>query len=186
MIISASRLPIGLLLVCLCGIAPISHAQVAERPRPCVQISEFSQFDFWLGDWQVRTAEGDLIGANRISKRADDCVLVEEWASTRGGGGVSVNYYDPVAGEWVQVWNGSGGTQITIRGGLDDEGSMALVGTLHQVGSGRTVRFRGLWTPLAGGRVRQFFEQSVDKGKTWQPWFEGFYTRVDEKEEGAE
>jgi hypothetical protein len=26
--------------------------------------------------------------------------------------------------------------------------------------------------------VRQYFEQSTDEGETWQPWFEGFYSRV--------
>jgi hypothetical protein len=41
------------------------------------------------------------------------------------------------------------------------------------------VPFRGLWTPLPDGRVRQFFEQSNDGGETWVPWFEGFYTRKD-------
>jgi hypothetical protein len=37
-----------------------------------------------------------------------------------------------------------------------------------------------LWTPLADGRVRQFFEQSDDDGTNWTPWFEGFYSRVDD------
>ena len=116
---------------------------------------------------------------------ADGCVLVEEWSSVGGGSGISVNYYDPAAGEWVQVWNGSGGTQITIRGGLDEEGSMDLRGTLHYVGRDRTVPFRGLWTPLPDGRVRQYFEQSTDEGETWQPWFEGFYNRAGETGEGS-
>jgi len=46
------------------------------------------------------------------------------------------------------------------------------------VSNGVTAPFRGLWTPQPDGRVRQFFEQSDDGGKTWKPWFEGFYTRV--------
>jgi len=163
-----------------------SHAQTRERPRPCTERPEFSQFDFWVGNWEVRTAKGELAGTNRITKRADDCVLLEEWTSVGGGSGISVNYYDPAAGEWVQVWNGSGGTQITIRGGLDGDGAMALAGTLHYVGRGQTVAFRGLWTPLPDGRVRQYFEQSTDDGETWLPWFEGFYSRIDETGEGAE
>jgi hypothetical protein len=160
------------------GMAADSSAQTPERPQPCSERAEFSQFDFWLGEWEVRTAAGKLAGTNRITRRADGCVLVEEWSSVGGGSGISVNYYDPAAQEWVQVWNGSGGTQITIRGGLDEEGSMDLRGTLHYVGRDRTVLFRGLWTPLPDGRVRQYFEQSTDEGETWQPWFEGFYSRV--------
>ena len=182
----ASSLRAGLFLACLSLLSLGAHAQTPERPRPCTDAAEFTQFDFWVGDWEVRTADGRLVGTNRITKRADDCVLVEEWTSSGGGSGVSVNDSDPVAGEWVQVWNGSGGTQITIRGGLDDEGSMDLRGTLHYVGRGQTVRFRGLWTPLPDGRVRQYFEQSADDGETWQPWFEGFYSRTGEAEESAE
>lgn len=168
---------LAFLFLCLVSqsVAP-SPDTSSERPLPCVGRSGFSDFDFWLGDWEVRTAGGELAGTNRITKRADDCVLVEEWQSVGGGTGISLNYYDPTAGEWVQVWTGSGGTQITIRGGLDEEGSMALDGTLHYVGSGETVRFRGLWTPLEDGRVRQYFEQSADEGESWQPWFEGFYS----------
>jgi hypothetical protein len=30
---------------------------------------------------------------------------------------------------------------------------------------------------MPDGRVRQYFEQSNDDGATWEPWFEGFYTR---------
>jgi hypothetical protein len=89
---------------------------------------------------------------------------------------MSINYLDKTTGEWVQVWNAGGGSQIHIRGGMTDDG-MLLVGTLHDVASGTTTPFRGLWTPLPDGRVRQFFEQSNDDGKTWQPWFEGFYSR---------
>jgi len=33
---------------------------------------------------------------------------------------------------------------------------------------------------MEDGRVRQFFEQSNDAGKTWSNWFERFYTRIDE------
>ena len=89
---------------------------------------------------------------------------------------MSVNYLDKASGEWVQVWHAEGGSQIHIRGGMTNDG-MLLVGTLHSVGNNTTVPFRGLWTPLEDGRVRQFFEQSTDGGETWTPWFEGFYTR---------
>ena len=79
-------------------------------------------------------------------------------------------------GEWVQIWNDASGGQINIRGGMTDDG-MLLSGTIHTVADGTTMPFRGLWTPLPDGRVRQFFEQSSDDGVTWAPWFEGFYTR---------
>jgi hypothetical protein len=103
---------------------------------------------------------------------------MENWTNTAGGTGMSINYLDMATNEWVQVWNAEGGSQINVRGGLTDEG-MAMEGTLHVVGSGTTLPFRALWTPLPDGRVRQYFEQSNDNGATWTPWFEGFYTRKD-------
>ncbi|MEJ2602199.1 MAG: hypothetical protein P8172_02725 [Gammaproteobacteria bacterium] len=156
---------------------PTDAEQRRSRPTPCAERPEFRQFDFWVGDWDVRDGDGNLVGTNRISRRADDCVLLEEWTSGGGGSGISVNYFDTATGEWVQVWNGSGGTQLTIRGGLDPAGVMKLEGYLHYVGTGQTVRFRGAWTPLPDGRVRQYFEQSSDDAESWQPWFEGFYSR---------
>ncbi|MEL7539080.1 MAG: hypothetical protein AAFZ58_17360 [Pseudomonadota bacterium] len=137
----------------------------------------FSGFDFWLGDWTVKTADGTVAGQNRIDKRDGGCVLIERWSSASGGSGTSLNYFDVAADQWVQVWGGSGGSQIVIRGGLTD-GSMVLTGTLTTVGDGSSVPFRGTWTPLEDGRVRQFFEQSLDDGDTWQPWFEGFYEKA--------
>ena len=89
---------------------------------------------------------------------------------------MSINYLDKVRGEWVQIWNDASGSQINIRGGITEEG-MLLVGTIHYVASNSTLPFRGLWTPLPDGRVRQYFEQSSDDGATWASWFEGFYTR---------
>ena len=83
---------------------------------------------------------------------------------------------DKTSDQWVQIWNDAGGSQINIRGGMTDDG-MLLTGTIHYVANGTTAAFRGLWTPLPDGRVRQFFEQSSDDGETWTPWFEGFYTR---------
>ena len=38
--------------------------------------------------------------------------------------------------------------------------------------------FRGRWTPLEDGRVRQLFQQQDDEG-VWQTWFDGYYSRSD-------
>ena len=145
---------------------------------PCRHQPGFSDFDFWIGEWDVAVANGAPAGTNSIQAAERGCVLIENWVNTAGGTGMSINYLDLATNEWVQVWNAEGGSQINVRGGLTDEG-MAMEGTLHVVGSGTTLPFRALWTPLSDGRVRQYFEQSNDNGATWSPWFEGFYTRKD-------
>ena len=151
-------------------------ADMEARAYPCEHDEAFRAFDFWLGDWVVHDKSGSLAGTNTIERAQRGCVLIENWTSASGGTGMSMNYVDKESGEWVQVWHAEGGSQIHIRGGLTDEG-MRLTGRIHYVANGTTAPFRGLWTLLDDGRVRQFFEQSADGGETWAPWFEGFYTR---------
>ena len=152
--------------------------EMTAAAYPCVNEEQFRAFDFWIGEWEVHIADGTPAGHNRIEAAERGCVLIENWTSATGGTGMSINYLDKSSDEWVQIWNAEGGSQINIRGGMTDDG-MRLDGQIHYVASGTTAPFRGLWTPLPDGRVRQFFETSNDNGKTWVPWFEGFYTRVE-------
>ena len=151
-------------------------AEMSRKAFPCEHDAAFSAFDFWLGEWDVHTADGSYAGSNRIERAEHGCVLIEKWRSVAGGTGMSINYLDKTSGDWVQIWNDASGNQINIRGGITDDG-MLLVGTIHGVASGNTLPFRGLWTPLPDGRVRQFFEQMSPDSEDWSPWFEGFYTR---------
>ncbi|MDH5345494.1 MAG: hypothetical protein OEW59_06995 [Gammaproteobacteria bacterium] len=164
-------------LVVTGGAGPVLAQDGDAAPAaPCSADAGFGQFDFWLGEWDVHLADGSVAGGNVITREEAGCVLIERWTGASGGTGMSVNYVDKITNEWVQVWNSAPGVQINIRGGLTDAG-MALEGTIHYVGNGTTAPFRGLWTPMNDGRVRQYFEQSNDGGETWTPWFEGFYTR---------
>lgn len=160
-------------------------AQGQAPTFPCQDDERFAEFDFWVGEWDVHIADGTYAGSNSITSPQRGCVLFENWKGASGSTGLSVNFLDHESGEWVQIWNDASGSQINIRGGLTDEG-MLLVGTIHYISSNSTVPFRGLWTPLPDGRVRQFFEQYDAGNETWAPWFEGFYTRKanSDKEEG--
>lgn len=153
-------------------------AKMSVQAYPCENQPGFKDFDFWVGEWSVTLANGTTAGTNSIKVAEKGCVILENWTSANGGTGMSINYLDKTTDEWVQIWNAEGGSQINIRGGLTNDG-MRLVGQIHYVGNGTTAPFRALWTPLEDGRVRQYFEQSNDGGKTWEPWFEGFYTRTD-------
>ena len=156
--------------------AELSTAADAPHAAPCQSHQRFREFDFWVGDWEVRGADGTIQGENTISAEERGCVLVERWRGVQGSTGLSINYLDRVTDEWVPSRHAASGYQINIRGGMTDDG-MLLRGTIHYIGTGQTAPFRGLWTPLPDGRVRQYFEQSNDDGETWQPWFEGFYAR---------
>ena len=150
----------------------------AANQSPCQQEEKFREFDFWIGEWDVHTADGKLAGRNVIDSAEGGCVLIENWTGVGGSTGTSMNYLDKTTDEWIQLWVDASGSQILIRGGLTDDG-MLLEGTIHYVSNGVTAPFRGLWTPQPDGRLRQFFEQYDDTEKVWKPWFEGFYSRAD-------
>jgi len=152
-------------------------AKPADPTPPCAMHEAFSDFDFWIGEWEVKGAGGKLAGRNSITREEGGCYLLESWRGAGGSTGTSINYYDAARSVWVQHWISAGGTQIQIEGNLVD-GSMVLNGKIYYLKTAQQADFRGTWTPLDDGRVRQFFEQSVDAGVTWSPWFEGFYARV--------
>lgn len=137
----------------------------------------YRAFDFWVGRWQVTGPGGELAGHNTITREQSGCLLVERWAGVQGTTGMSMNFYDPVADAWRQVWV-SPGTEIDISGNLRD-GRMELAGFITYLDDNRQRGFRGTWTPLEDGRLRQYFEEQ-DEGGVWREWFDGYYTPADE------
>lgn len=170
-------LPLSVLpLVAMSQSDPEASQEAAPKASPCEQDARFRDFDFWVGEWEVHDTNGTFVGENSIRREERGCVLTENWSGVKGSTGMSINYLDKVTDEWVQSWHAASGYQIIIRGSLTDEG-MLLSGTIHYIANGQTAPFRGLWTAMPDGRVRQYFEQSNDDSATWQPWFEGFYSR---------
>jgi tetratricopeptide (TPR) repeat protein len=152
---------------------------VRGRVYPCEGMPEASQFDFWVGRWEVRMPDGTLIGHNTISKRDGGCSVVEQWDGAGGSSGTSVSFFVPSRDEWRQVWTGSSGTLIDITGGLNGAGAMHMEGTIEYVYPERVVAFRGTWTVADDGRVRQRMEEFDLAAQTWVLWFDGIYRRLD-------
>jgi hypothetical protein len=154
------------------------HRNVRARVYPCEGIAAASDFDFWIGRWEVRMPDGTLIGRNSIEKTNGGCAIEEHWQGAGGSSGTSITFYLPSRGEWRQVWTGSSGTLFDITGRLRD-GVMRMEGTIEYAGQDKVVAFRGTWTQNAGGRVRQRMEEFDLAAGTWVVWFDGFYSRLD-------
>jgi hypothetical protein len=136
--------------------------------------SEQRQFDFWLGEWNVRTPDGKLAGVNSISREYAGCVLHERYSTGRGYSGESLNTYDAGRKVWHQTWVDDSGTLLLLEGGLRGH-NMVLEG--RTVGTdGQVTQHRITWTPNADGSVRQHWESTDDKG-LWSTAFDGSYTR---------
>ncbi len=162
--------------------ASAQQAAQTPPPPPC-QDKVFHDFDFWVGEWEVTTAKGQVAGTNSIQKEEYGCLLVERWTSASGVTGQSYNFVDLETGKWRQVWVSAGAT-IDYSGGLNEDGAMILEGTIGypagQPGNGS--KFKGAWTPNEDGTVTQHFQQHNAETGEWSDWFIGIYTRKDKTE----
>lgn len=162
-----------LIAVALFSLALPATAQT-PRPPPCAD-EVYRQFDFWVGDWEVRNADGELLGHNEIKPIGNGCGLLENWRGAGGGEGMSINAYDPVIGNWTQRWVGVG-VMLWLHGGLDGDNMVLTSITKRDTPRGPALD-RISWAPLDDGRVQQMWDMSNDDGETWTRVFDGFYAR---------
>lgn len=148
--------------------------------RPCMHDPKFREFDFWVGDWDVRTTGSTGVGTparNNITLEENGCVVMEHWSAPGGSGGQSFNLYDRSYGVWRQTWVDNGGGQHDYKGNLKD-GNMVFEGDTPAPGGqlGR-VPTRLTLFHISADTVRQFSEQSRDGGKTWVTAYDLTYVR---------
>jgi len=160
----------------LTGAAAFGLAEAEEDDIAPCEASPYTDFDFWIGDWEVRSADGTLQGYNAITREERGCLILENWTSVTGGTGQSYNYYDPGAEVWRQIWV-SEGAIIDYKGGLDGSGAMVLFGDISYR-AGTTAPFMGRWEVLEDGSIRQHFQEYDPQVGDWTEWFTGYYTRV--------
>lgn len=135
---------------------------------------EHRAFDFWVGDWLVRTPDGKLAGSNRIEREYGGCVVHERYTTGRGYSGESLNTFDATRQVWHQTWVDTDGTLLLLEGGLRD-GRMVLEG--QSVNADKSVsKQRITWSLNADGSVRQLWE-ATDAAGAWTVAFDGTYTR---------
>ena len=174
----------GLILIPALGVvtSSVAEEQPEATPTPaksvCETIDGFSDFDFWVGDWNVYSNDEKRTfqGSNSISKQHKNCLITENWTSAQGGTGSSMNYFDPVTGQWRQLWVADG-YSIDYTGGLDEDGAMVLKGKINYYKSDTGQAFRGTWTKNKDGSVRQFFEILSLESHQWTTWFDGLYVK---------
>jgi hypothetical protein len=150
-----------------------SASQAATPPAPCTS-AEHRQFDFWIGEWRVKTPDGTVAGINRITNEYGGCVLHEHYATGRGYSGESLNVYDAARKVWHQTWVDDSGLLLTLEGHWNGK-SMVLEG-LAPDAKGIMTKQRISWTPGADGSVRQLWETADEKG-AWTVAFDGNYTK---------
>jgi hypothetical protein len=152
----------------------LASSAAGQQPAPprC-DAAEHDQFDFWVGEWEVRDTADAVVGHNRVTRILDGCVLLEEWTSAGSSEGKSFNIYDRRTGMWHQTWVDNNGLRLDLSGGLED-GRMVLKGETQSPEGAALHRIT--FTPR-DGTVRQLWESSQDGGTTWTVLFDGSYSR---------
>lgn len=144
---------------------------------PCSQ-PVYRQFDFWLGDWDVRRkGESEAKARNRISQIMQGCALKEAYSADSGYSGESLNWYDLETGQWRQSWVDNAGTVLQLAGGLNEQGEMVLTGRSRRDEQGELILDRIRWSPQPDGSVLQHWDSYSEQTQQWSLVFEGLYIR---------
>lgn len=134
---------------------------------------EQKQLDFWVGDWDVYGRNGTQIGTNTLESMEMGRVIRESWTDAGGGTGQSINFYNPVSKKMKQVWVDPSGNVLEMEGTFQ-KGAMRFEGVFTAI-NGTAAKHKTTLTPLPGGRVRQFIQNSSDDGKTYTVGFDAIY-----------
>ena len=144
----------------LCG----SLLQAQSGQKPC-SAEQFSQFDFWIGDWML-TWSDTLHGTNSITKEFNDCVIYEHFDGNPGAKfkGMSVSTFNMNTKMWHQTWVDDQGGYLDFKGGMVAD-SMILTRSFEKQGS--TIFQRMVWFDITGESFSWNWERSVDN-KNWK------------------
>jgi opacity protein-like surface antigen len=150
-----------------------SAAAQTAAPRRCAD-SEHHRFDFWIGEWDVTTPDGQHVGSSVIQSVSGGCAILENWTDRHGGTGKSLNGYNPTVKQWQQFWIGQGGEVSEYRSSQFDGKSLAF---FIKDDATPLVLHRLTFTPIDSLTVRQHSENSEDGGKSWKTEYDFYYHR---------
>ena len=141
---------------------------------------ENSQFDFWVGNWNVYDRQDKKVGENRIEKQYENCLIQENWVSTAANKGTSYNYYNPADSTWNQLWVDNQGSILNLSGGFQDD-RMILKSGLQTSQKGQQYYNQISWINKPDGTVHQVWEILNPAGAVLQTAFYGIYKRKEDK-----
>lgn len=135
------------------------------RPKPCSAL-EASQFDFWVGEWELYSAD-TLTGSNNIYKIMDGCTVQENFESkNKSYTGKSWSMFNPGTKNWQQTWVDNQGSYIALNGKFEN-GTMTLTtGVVKINGKDQINRMR--YHDIKKDSFEWDWESSTDNGATWQ------------------
>ena len=163
----------NLLFVMLLLTAFTANAQ--NNPKPCSS-PEASQFDFWVGDWTLYTAD-TITGTNSIYKVMDGCTIQENFNSPGSGyTGKSWSVYNPLTKQWQQTWVDNQGGYIVLNGSFEN-GNMTLGTAATKLPNGKDQVYRMVYHHITKDSFDWDWEFTTDAGATWTNGWHIHYVR---------
>ena len=177
-VVRSSRLFRRVLLLAAIGawlVLAAAPTLAAVDAGSCSANSGSRQMDFWLGDWTVTYPGMAGSAASRVSLDLDRCLLVESWDGGKGHSGKNLFAYSSDDKSWHGMFVDNQG-RVHIFEGKVAADAAEFTGPSSGP-DGRTVLNRIKVTRLAGNKVEQSWEKSLDNGVTWKMEFRGEYSR---------
>lgn len=162
----------------LCGGMLVFSAFSSEQSACAAP--EASQFDFWLGTWELTWKDSsgkELHGNNLITKDLGGCVIHERFSdSEQKFRGESWSVWNPARKIWQQTWVDNSGSYLApLTGGMSD-GRMEL--TMERINpQGQAVLFRMVFFNITYNTFDWEWKRSKDKGTTWEVLWSIHYKR---------
>ncbi len=156
----------------------VTVAQAQTDDKPCSS-KEASQFDFWVGNWQLNWKDTDgtvKTGTNVTTKILGGCVIEENFTSGDGTFiGRSVSVYNPAKKIWQQTWVDNNGAYMDFTGGKD--GDILYLQRKVTNKAGKEVIQKMTFTDIKENSFTWNWESSGDNGATWAQIWQILYTR---------
>ncbi len=157
----------------------VSLSAGAQAPtvqtRPCEESPEYRGMDFWMGEWEVESAQGRPAGTSRIELVLDGCIILENWTGANGYAGKSFNLFRRDTSKWEQIWVDNQG-QVTRYEGEAKDGNIYYRSERLET-DGMKVPIKMTFLPKGPDQLRQFGEVSKDGGATWTVEYDLVYKR---------
>ena len=156
---------------------------MTSPPAPCTH-TETSQFDFWLGEWDLtwpaeqtggRTGE-TAFGTNRIGRLFGRCAVEENFATEDASFlGRSLSVYDSGSGMWRQTWVDNTGTYLLVSGSYDGEVMELRTAVVER--DGESIMQRMVFSEMKENSLHWEWQGSRDAGNHWNDLWTISYSR---------
>ena len=144
-----------------------------SNQTPCSS-KEASQFDFWVGDWQLTWGD-TLHGTNHVDKLFGNCTVHENFKDPKTNFlGQSWSVYNANYKQWQQTWVDNQGGYISLTGGI--VGDSLILTTAERTVPASISATGKMTNRMVYYNIKQdsfdwSWEASTNGGKTWkQNW----------------